>query len=54
MEYQVRTIILTGFFRFFVNVFWEEKKKEKEKEKEEEEEEKEEGSVEFIECLTRL
>ena len=54
MEYQVRTIILTGFFRFFVNVFREQKKKEKEKEKEEEEEEKEEGSVEFIECLTRL
>lgn len=53
MEYQVRTIILTGFFRFFVNVFWEEKKEEKEKE-EEKKEEKEEGSVEFIECLTRL
>lgn len=55
MEYQVRTIILTGFFRFFVNVFRERKKKEKEKEKEEEKKkEKEEGSVEFIECLTRL
>lgn len=53
MEYQVRTIILTGFFRFFVNVFWEEKKEEKEKE-EEKKEEKKEGSVEFIECLTRL